>query len=89
MIKKNLTLFIKEAYHPGFEQSSGNTLTWVILGMRCEPNFVSLKSYIDGSQAVYTNVSTLKNIGGYPIINISSKVIKVLNLYANKLLQLK
>ncbi|VDI20120.1 Hypothetical predicted protein [Mytilus galloprovincialis] len=76
--------FRVEAYHPGFEQSSGNTLTWVILGMRCEPNFVSLKSYIDGSQAVFTNVSTLKNIGGYPIINISSKVYGIENVHVFK-----
>ncbi|XP_052073342.1 uncharacterized protein LOC127711354 isoform X2 [Mytilus californianus] len=76
--------FTVKAYHPGLERSSGNTLTWVVLGIRCEPNFVSVKSYIDGSQAVFANVSTLKNVGGYPIGNISSKVYGIQNVHVFK-----
>ncbi|XP_052075239.1 uncharacterized protein LOC127712684 [Mytilus californianus] len=76
--------FTVKAYHPGLEQSTGNTLTWVVLGMRCEPTFVSLKGYIDDSQAVFANVSTLKNVGGYPIGNISSKVYGIENVHVFK-----
>ncbi|CAC5421095.1 unnamed protein product [Mytilus coruscus] len=76
--------FTVEAYHPGLEQSTGNALTWEVLGMRCEPTFVSLKSYIDDSQTVFANVSTLKNVGGYPISNISAQVYGIQNVHVFK-----
>ncbi|XP_071178470.1 uncharacterized protein [Mytilus edulis] len=52
--------------------------------MRCEPTFISLKGYIDDSQAVFVNVSTLKNVGGYPIGNISTKVYGIKNVHVFK-----
>ena len=69
-----IVFLIQTAHHPAGESSSSNTRMWSVLGMRCDPSYVTLTDYIDGDTITYTNISTLLNTGGPTINNISAKV---------------
>jgi hypothetical protein len=69
-----IAFLIQTAYHPADESSSSNALVWSVLGMRCDPSYVTWTDYIVGDTVTYANISTLLNTGGHTIYNISAKV---------------
>ena len=69
-----IAFLIQTAHHPTGELISSNALVWWVLGMRCDPSYVTWTDYIDGDTITYANISTLLNTGGHTIYNISAKV---------------
>ena len=69
-----IAFLIQTAHHPTGELSSSNALVWWVLGMRCDPSYVTWTDYIVGDTVTYANISTLLNTGGHTIYNISAKV---------------
>ncbi|KAL3847722.1 hypothetical protein ACJMK2_018618 [Sinanodonta woodiana] len=61
------------AYHPA-ESSSNSTVTWSVLGMRCEPSSVSVEKVIENGTIIFQELSKLVNVGGYQIPAITTKV---------------
>ncbi|KAL3847724.1 hypothetical protein ACJMK2_018620 [Sinanodonta woodiana] len=61
------------AYHPA-ESSSNSTVTWSVLGMRCEPSSVSVEKVIENGTIIFQGLSKLVNVGGYQIPAITTKV---------------